>query len=187
MYPKKNWDEVKISDHDYIELWIRFAYQNNFVAKSLLTFTFDRKRKINITPDRAYWEFRYLIRRLNQYIGGPRYRKKWGHSYFGYIFGVEKHKDGVFHAHAVIDNWIDFRMMHEIWNERCGYAWTKIVDDDIVATRYVLKYLMKTDIRPTYFFQKNKQVVNDKNGSISRCSSPSKTEMSRGSDLLLSP
>lgn len=148
-----------------IDSWLRFAFHNGFVAHSMLTLTF-RDNRSAITPERALWEFRYLVRRLNQYLGGKNYRHKWGHSYFGYIFGVEPHKDGCFHAHAVVDNWIDFKMVHEIWNYRCGYAWTKVCDDTLQATSYVLKYLLKTSQRPSYFFQPRKRTVDPRTGSI---------------------
>lgn len=155
------------SKTELLEYWVRFAYTNGFKAQGFLTLTFDRNRG-KITQDRALWEWRYLVQRLNQLHGGVNYRNKWGHSYFGYILGVERHKDGVFHAHAVVDNWISFSMVHEVWNDRCGFAWTKIVDDDFEATRYVLKYCLKSEMEKTYYFTRAKRVVNPQTGTISR-------------------
>jgi len=161
-----------IKSSDVLDAWLQFATDNKFISKSMLTLTFDRKRFGTVTVDRAMWEWRYLVQRLNQYVGGENYRKKWSHSYFGYIVGIEPHRDGVYHLHAVVDNWISFPLAHQIWNDRCGFAWCRITKEPTVATRYVLKYILKTDLRPTYFFQPRRRVINPETGSIFPVATP---------------
>jgi hypothetical protein len=146
--------------------YLRLALDNNFIASSMLTMTFDRKKRTAITYEYAYFMFRQLIKKLNQYVGGIDYRRKWGHSYFGYIWSAEYHKDGVFHSHAVVDNWISFRLFHDWWGEHCGHAWTRITKNPYSATKYVVKYLVKSNNEPTYFFQSRRRIVVPETGQI---------------------
>ena len=155
-----------------VDALLQFATDNRFFSHAMLTLTFDRKRYQTVTVDRALWEWRYLLQRLNQYMGGKNYRKKWGHSYFGYIVGIEPHRDGVYHLHAVVDNWISFPLVHQIWNDRCGFAWCRITTEPMVATRYVLKYILKSDLRPTFFFPRRRRLVNPETGTIFPADTP---------------
>jgi len=165
-------DEPKLTDNEYADAWVTFAIMSGFHPTSHITMTFDRNRGINITPERAFWEWRYLVKRLNGHLGGGKYRHKWGHSYFGYIFACETHKDGVFHAHALVDNWISWSMVHNIWNERCGYAWVKPVDDCVPSLKYVVKYCMKSAIRPSFYFIRkgDRRIVDPAAGTVFRAS-----------------
>lgn len=143
-----------------------FAVQNDFIAKVLFTGTFRRDPDKRITVERTEYLWRLLVRRLNEAAGGKNYQRKWGHSYFGYIFGMDVHKDGVFHCHAVIDNWVDFKMVHELWQRWAGWAGMDKTKDSVHDTKYVLKYVVKSDRSPTFFFQKNRQLRNHRTGMI---------------------
>lgn len=154
-----------------IDHFVQLAVGQGFVPSSHITLTYDRKRwrGSGSGPSRRQVEihWRQLVRRLNQWVGGKRYYRKWGHSYFGYVMGVELHRDGIFHAHAVVDNWIDFRLLHDWWNDRHGFAWIKQVDDDpMAALRYVIKYVVKEDLEPDIFFQKIERTVDVRSGRV---------------------
>ena len=142
--------------------WVEFAVTNGFVARSLVTLTFDPARRAAMTCAQAMWWGRRLVRELNRAKGGDRYRRKWSHSYFGYVMGVEHHKSGAIHLHMVVDNWIDFGLLHALWQKWNGWAWIKQVDDDPAkALRYVVKYVVKEDERPSWWFVRRARVVID--------------------------
>lgn len=141
--------------------WILFAWQQRFVPKSHLTLTFDQKRRGKVSRDQALWWQRRLVDLLNRRMGGVQYRRKWSHSYFGYVVGVEHHRSGVAHLHMCVDKWIDFKFVHHWWNLLCGYAWIngRFKDDPEAMLRYVLKYVVKEDARPTWWFQPEPRTV----------------------------
>jgi hypothetical protein len=156
--------ELVAMQDGYVEL----ALKAGFVPVAHITLTFGKERQM-VTPERAAFTWRQLVRRLNEHVGGRSYRRKWGHSYFGYVFGVERHKDGVPHGHAVVDNWIDFDLAHKWWNRVAGWMWIRRVDDDpLAAVRYVLKYVVKDDLRPSYWFQPEKRRVEPLTGQVFR-------------------
>jgi len=115
--------------------------------RSHLTLTFDPKRWSDkgISQRQAQWWWRRLVRVLNAEQGGDRFRRKWGHSYFSYVLGIEHHRSGAIHAHALVDQWVDFELVHRWWNYYCGYAWIRKVQEaqGTAALRYVLKYVVK--------------------------------------------
>jgi hypothetical protein len=147
------------------EGWVNFAIMGGFIPRLSITLTFDPKRVTagnRVSRDGAIWWWRRLVQVLNESALQSRdYQRKVGHSYFGYVMGVEHHKSGAVHVHAVVDNWVDCRRIHDWWNEYCGYAWTKALDggNTIQALEYVLKYVVKSDSRPTFFFQKRRREV----------------------------
>lgn len=151
-----------------IDGFLQLAVSQGFLPTSFITLTYDRGRfEGGSGPSRnsviVHWK--QLVRKLNQHVGGKRYYRKWGHSYFGYVMGVEQHKDGVFHAHAVVDNWIDWALLHEWWIGRHGFAWIKPCEDDpMTRLRYVLKYVVKSDQSPSMFFQRRRRIVDVKTG-----------------------
>jgi hypothetical protein len=124
-----------------------------------LTLTFDSRRH-GISVEGALFMWRRLVQQLNEDQGGKAYRDKWGHCYFGYLVGVEFHKSGVVHLHVVVDNWLDYRRVHGWWNEFCGFAWIKQLDDGgLSALKYVVKYVMKSDQAPTVWIQRRRREV----------------------------
>jgi hypothetical protein len=150
------------------DAWVEFAVSNGFVAKSFITMTFDPKRRAPLTYDGGMWWWRWLVRELNRAKGGVNYRRKWGHSYFGYVAGVEHHKSGAIHMHAVVDNWIDYGLAIGLWFRENGYIEiTSCVDDPAKALRYVVKYVVKECERPSWWFQRRARVVVD--GEVYAC------------------
>jgi hypothetical protein len=149
---------------DLRDEWVCFAGMSGFVAKSHITLTFDRSRFEGVTRERAIWLWERMVRLLNERVGGKRYQRKWGHSYFGYVMGVEHHKSGAIHAHVVVDNWVDYRLIHDVWNQWAGFAWIKGTDDPVSSLRYVLKYVVKEDTRPTWFFQSRHRLIDPATG-----------------------
>lgn len=120
--------------------------EKNFEVHSALHLTWRQ----DIAPDRqekALWWWRALVKHLNQgmcYGEGPKdHRRRWGHSYFSYVVGVEMTTLGAVHLHAVVDNWIDYRRAHDWWNYFCGWLWIKTPEDKPRAMRYALKYAIK--------------------------------------------
>jgi hypothetical protein len=122
----------------------------------------------HVDAKRAWWLFRYLNRRVNEYMGGKNYRRKWGRSYYGFFAGIDVHKSGAYHIHYLVDNWVPFKFLHETWNRLAGHAWTKILDDgDRDSTlRYVVKYACKGSDMVDYFFQRNRRIVDQGSGKI---------------------
>jgi hypothetical protein len=87
-------------------------------------------------------------------MGGLKFERKWGHSYFSYLVGVEDHRLGGAHLHVAIDARISFATVHCWWIKHCGYAWTTAIHGDGSAvTAYVLKHVVKDDSAPTWFLQ----------------------------------
>ena len=149
-----------------VETWADFFAEKKFVGMSHLTLTFDLKRWVatGVSVDSALFMWRRLVQALNENaLRTKDYQRKVGHSYFGYVVGVEFHKSGVVHLHAVVDNWIDYAFVHEWWNKRCGFAWiTKLkigVEDKKHGIRYALKYAIKSGCDPVYFLQKRRREI----------------------------
>lgn len=138
--------------------WVEYLLMAGFVPASMLTLTFDLKKHA-VSVDQAGWWWRRLVDRLNVDMGGSNYRDKWGHSYFGYVMGSEYTRAGVVHLHVIVDNWVSFRTVHRWWNLYNGYAWTRITDDLVSSLGYVLKYVVKSDLAPSIWLQKKRQVV----------------------------
>jgi hypothetical protein len=146
----------------------------------MVTMTFDPQRRGPVSEAQALWWWRRLVRRLNEEIGGKHYRDKWGHSYFGYIAGVEYHKSGAVHMHAVVDNWIDFGLAHACWQAWNGWLWIRKCDQDpAAALRYVVKYVTKADQRPSWWFQREPRVIDPDTGRSFRVSSGPQANLSR--------
>lgn len=164
---------------DLAEAYVSMALARDFLPVSHLTLTFGQGREM-VTPERASWMWRRLVRRLNEHVGGRNYRRKWGHSYFGYILGVERHRDGVPHAHAVIDNWIDYSVAHSWWQQVAGWLWIRQVGDDPVdVMRYVLKYVVKEDAQPSIWFQPERREVEQLTGRVFRAIPTPQPKVSR--------
>jgi len=136
-----------------------------FNPTTFLTLTFDEKLVKDVTVDRAYWFFARLVEALNADMLGKNYRGKCKHSYFSYLVSHEYHVKGNVHLHALIDNWVDYALIHRWWNAHCGFAWTATIPNTdprkklkavhrlktesmSAALRYVLKYVLKSSVTP---------------------------------------
>ena len=122
--------------------------------KNFLTLTFE-----NATPyDTAYKKWKYLVKKLNEKQFGKNYIRKVGHSYFSYILAVEKQTRGVLHFHALINQPIDYKLVHSFWNEHCGFAWAEPTEDLKKVVDYCTKYIVKGgEIIP--YLTKNKKEI----------------------------
>ena len=123
--------------------------------QSFLTLTFPGI----VSQDKARRGFQVLVRSLNQ-----RFYKttEWNHqSYFSYCVGVEAQERGSFHCHAIVDQFIDFALVHSLWGRIAGVkmddksfvkgiAWIQTINDSAAVTGYVTKYLIKGGIVDVY-------------------------------------
>jgi len=136
-----------------------------FQPTTFLTLTFNEKIVRDVSVDKAYWWFARLVEALNQDVLGLRYRRKCKHSYFSYLVSHEYHVKGNVHLHVLVDNWVDYALIHKWWNAHCGFAWTSTIPNTdprkklstvqrmktesmAAALRYVLKYVLKTSVTP---------------------------------------
>lgn len=136
--------------------WAVWLQGLGFHPVGFFTLTFDDRRG-GVTPEAALWFWRHLVRLFNEDVGGTNYRRKWGHSWFSYVVGVEYHKTGVPHLHALVDGRLDFKTLHRRWNSLCGFAWTRIVGEEDIACRYVLKYVAKGEGLRSIWLQPRKR------------------------------
>jgi len=109
--------------------------------KVFVTLTFAEDRPL----DSAKSFFRKLLRELNRDLLGRRYYRVVGHSYFSYVLASEYQKRGAIHFHLLADRPLNFRLLHDLWNEWAGFAQTAILDSPSRAVSYVVKYVVKND------------------------------------------
>jgi hypothetical protein len=96
-----------------------------------------------ITPEQADKKWKYFIQCLNMDALGRHYVNKVGHSYFGYVRGLEYQRRGVVHFHALIDRRINYDMAHRMWKHIAGFIWISTIHDQKAALSYVTKYATK--------------------------------------------
>jgi hypothetical protein len=108
---------------------------------SFLTLTFDNRA--DVIPEQADKRWKYFVQCLNRDILGQHYVNKVGHSYFGYVRGLEYQQRGVVHFHALVDRCLDFEIAHRMWKHMAGYLWISKINDSEAAVHYVTKYCTK--------------------------------------------
>jgi len=134
--------------------WIDYVV--NFADwKSMITLTF--KYPISEIKAKAIW--RALVVKLGVKYLGKNYRRRYGHSYFAYCIGMEYQARGVVHFHIVVDQWIDYKYLHEIWNEWAGFALIEKVKSQSGVSVYITKYVLK-DGQVDIFRPKKKFIEN---------------------------
>lgn len=88
-----------------------------------------------------------IVENLNRELFGNHYRRIVGHSYFGYVVGIEPHKSGSLHMHAVTTRRTNWSRSCELWQGgnrlNIGTVQIRRIDDSATDLRYVLKYTMK--------------------------------------------
>ena len=130
--PSDVWDgriSKKVQRHQYTE-WL--AESSDW--KVFVTLTFRNQLYID-----------YLITALNRDLFGKHYERIVGDSYFSYICAAELQLRGDIHFHMLADRPLNFRTIHELWNEWAGFALTEVIRDPSRAVRYVVKYVVKND------------------------------------------
>lgn len=114
---------------------------------SFLTLTFSDDKippgSEQIIPEQADKKWKYFIQCLNTDALGQHYVNKVGHSYFGYVRGLEYQRRGVVHFHALVDRRLNFDMAHRMWRHIAGYLWISTINDPKAALAYVTKYCTK--------------------------------------------
>jgi hypothetical protein len=135
--------------------WLAWFASVNFAPTSFITLTFDdRYSEVGADWVRGLWK--KLVHELNKDVGGRDYRRKFKHSYFSYVMTLEYQTRGALHVHALVDNWIDYDLLHRLWNSWAGFAWVKRVHPSSEhELRYVLKYVTK-DSAPLVWFKRDR-------------------------------
>jgi hypothetical protein len=106
---------------------------------------------LTLTVDNDHWcsregmekRVRSLIQILNRELYGNHYVRMVGHSYFSYCCGFEYTKNGVVHAHMIVDSPLHFDLIHRVWNCMSGFAYIKPVTDKKGVSNYLCKYVIK--------------------------------------------
>jgi hypothetical protein len=107
---------------------------------SFSTFTLSEPRE----PDVAVKYLTRLIQVLNKSLYGDHYTKLVGHSYFNYVYGMEKQTRDVVHFHMLSDKPIDYALIHRWWGFAMGFAYIKKIESIEDCVQYVVKYVMKS-------------------------------------------
>ena len=107
--------------------------------RCFVTLTFREEKAV----ESAKKLFGFLVRVLNRDLLGNHYTRYVEHSYFSYVLVTEYQQRGVVHFHLLADMPLHFKLIHEFWNERAGFAFTSVVRKANQATWYVAKYVAK--------------------------------------------
>jgi len=107
--------------------------------RSFITLTY----RDPVHPELAMRHIRQIMRRLNEDLYGNRYRRKVGHSYFSYVIGIEYQKRDVLHFHMLVDQYVNYDLLHKYWGNAHGFVWIEPITDFIGALKYVTKYVFK--------------------------------------------
>lgn len=153
-------------DRSLVDVWLTWLRSVGFFARSHVVLTFGKEELWDVGAERAAGMWAKLVKELNvgmcRRLGGngARYKRWWGHSYFSYLMCLERQKRGTLHIHAVVDNWIDYEQLHQLWQYWCGFAYVRAVSEgDDVATRYVLKYITKVNSPGAVWLQRRRVEV----------------------------
>lgn len=143
-------DSVNLSNSERsVSSWAKFILENMPKPKTMITLTYREE----VHPAKARQNLIALIGVLNRDALGQDYKKFCKHSYFSYFFATEYQKRGVLHWHGLVDNWINYQLVHDWWNSQCGFAWVEKVTRPTNwrsqgtiegSARYVAKYVAKT-------------------------------------------
>lgn len=135
--PSEIWEgrvASRIIREQYAEWLIQFVPWIAFVT---LTFEEDK------FPDVAKKYFFRLVECLNKERFGKNYKRFVRHSYFSYVLVMEYQIREVVHFHFLADKPLNFKLLHDFWNENAGFAFTDIIKDRDRAVRYLAKYIVK--------------------------------------------
>jgi hypothetical protein len=136
---------------DPSEIWdgrVSKRIQRKQYAKWLLNLS-DWKVFVTLTfRDQLYVDpairlFNYFKLTLNRDLFGKNFFRITGESYFSYVLALEYQIRGDVHFHLLADRSLNFKLIHEFWNDRAGFAKTEIIRSKYRAIRYVVKYIVK--------------------------------------------
>lgn len=138
--------------------WLAWFASVDFRPTSFITLTFDN-RYSEVGPDWVRGLWKKLVHELNKDVGGVHYKRKFKHSYFSYVMTLEYQTRGALHVHALVDNWINFEMVHRLWQSWAGFAWVRRVHPGSEhELHYVLKYVTK-DSAPLVWFKRDRVLL----------------------------
>jgi hypothetical protein len=148
--------ELSCRQSEIEQAWLSLFESHGFIAQSFVTFTFDPKRWQTISPYKAMGLFRWWLQEVNRQLGGRDYKRKCKHSLLSYAVGVDYHRSGDVHLHAVIDGWFDYSCARKVWGRRCGFMGIDQVTDPVGSLQHVLKYIRKADdFGPAVWFHRS--------------------------------
>jgi hypothetical protein len=127
--------------------WMNYLCRWGFKAFWSLTFN-PKKFPDGVTWEKCAWLWRHVIvQNLNRELYGKNYRRIVGHSYFGYVVGIEPHKSGLLHMHAATTGRTDWSRACELWQDgkslRVGTIEIRGIKEVESDLRYVCKYVTK--------------------------------------------
>lgn len=112
--------------------------------KSFITLTFSQAdRKYAVSQDQVIYFWGLLNRKLNEDLYGHHHTRTVRHGYFSYVVAIEPHRSGALHAHALVDQPVDWSGIKEFWFQIAGLAYIEPVDDREKLAGYVSKYVVK--------------------------------------------
>ena len=125
-----------------------------FHPEAMVSFTFKDDR---VREDKAWGLFKKWVDAINQEVEGKNYKRKWKHSYFGYVISAEYQMREVIHYHALIDNWFPWGFASKYWWKWSGFIKIKRNLSNVPgAIRYTMKYVMKSGVAPVVWLTKKK-------------------------------
>lgn len=131
-------DELKSARLECAGSWAE--YVNNFADwKNFVTLTFEKE----YSRDTVWQYWRTLVQMLNSDLYGHHYTRLVGHSYFSYCLAFERQDRGAYHLHALVDNRLNFKLIHDFWNHIAGFAWIEVIRKKEGCALYVSKYVIK--------------------------------------------
>jgi hypothetical protein len=119
--------------------------------KSFITLTFQDETPNDVALKRLH----RLIKELNKDLLGRSYTKIVGHSYFSYAFGIEYQIRGVIHFHVLVDQPVNFSLLHAYWNDISGFAYISKIENIEHTVFYVTKYVIKGGQVETFLSKKD--------------------------------
>jgi hypothetical protein len=129
--------------------WIHFLELKGFEPKALVTLTF---KEVDTSPQRAWNLLKKWVHEVNKFVEGPKYKRRWKHSYFSYFVVAEYQTRGAIHYHLLIDRWFPWDYASRYWWNIAGFIDIRKVDNTEAAIRYVTKYLTKGGDEPVIWF-----------------------------------
>jgi len=146
-------EELCSTKIDVFDLWDGLV-SRQYLADSMVEWIYglsDWRHMVTLTYrwEIGYYKalamFRALLNRLGKAEVGKKFSRAFGESYFGYVMGIEYQARGVIHFHMIVDNWIDYKLVHELWNAWAGFAWVEPVRSKESVCKYIAKYLIKNN------------------------------------------
>jgi hypothetical protein len=147
-------EQVKEANLQWFMTW-------GFTTKWHMTFN-PKKFPRGASFNQCVWAWEYVIvENLNKELYGYHYKRNIGHSYFSYLLGIEPHRSGLLHMHAVTSHRTNWRLARQLYQGgkklNVGTIEIKPIDDLERDIRYAIKYVTKNDGEPVLFRTENEK------------------------------